>query len=111
MKTINLLVASALVLFVAASCQKEPSSQDIDNEYLVYTAPSKDVDLSKYPVEDGAYYFLTDFAYDRTGYITIDGLLALVDEYNAIGVTWLPAPDDRSRFLTYVAPYASKKWD
>jgi hypothetical protein len=32
MKTINLLMASALVLLVAAACQKEPSSQEIDNE-------------------------------------------------------------------------------
>ena len=52
MKTINFLMASALALVTIAACQKEPSSQDVDSEYLVYTAPSKDVDLSQYMTFD-----------------------------------------------------------
>ena len=33
---------------MAVACQKEPYSQDSDGEYLVYTAPAKDVDFSDY---------------------------------------------------------------
>lgn len=48
---------------------------------------------------------LTKFCFDQTGYITIDGLTELVDNYTGVAVTWLPAPDDRERLLTYLANY------
>ena len=45
MKKIYFILASAVAVFSVAACHKEPASQDQDNEYLVYTAPAKDVDL------------------------------------------------------------------
>ena len=42
---------SALAL-LAIACQKEPYSQDSDGEYLVYTAPAKDVDFSDFRTFD-----------------------------------------------------------
>ena len=81
MKTINLLLASALVLFAAASCQKEPSSQDMDNEYLVYTAPSKDVDLSKYMTFDLADSVLVIGQTAKPYYSQSNNALALLQAY------------------------------
>jgi hypothetical protein len=74
-------MASALVLLVAASCQKEPSSQDIDNEYLVYTAPSKDVDLSKYMTFDIADSVLVIGQSDKPYYSKSNNALALIQQY------------------------------
>lgn len=48
MKANNIFMAVAMMLLLAVSCQKEPSSKDLDNEYLVYTSPSEDADFSKY---------------------------------------------------------------
>lgn len=43
------LILLAMVIAVAASCRKEPSSSDFDGEYLVYTAHSEEVgDFSKF---------------------------------------------------------------
>ena len=74
-------MASALVLFAAASCQKEPSSQDIDNEYLVYTAPSKDVDLSKYMTFDIADSVLVIGQTSKPYYSQSNNALALIQAY------------------------------
>lgn len=45
MKKILYLMIGALVV---VSCHKEPSPQDPDNEYLVYTEPAKNVDFKKF---------------------------------------------------------------
>ena len=37
----------SLMVLVAAACQKEPY-QDADNEYLVYTAPAKNIDFTDF---------------------------------------------------------------
>ena len=47
----KLLFVSALAL-LAFACQKEPYSQDSDGEYLVYTAPAKDVNFADYRTFD-----------------------------------------------------------
>lgn len=98
MKTINLLMASALVLFAAASCQKEPSSQDIDNEYLVYTAPSKDVDLSKYMTFDIADSVLVIGQTSKPYYSQSNNALALIQAYRTnmekLGYIYLPSNPD-----------------
>lgn len=61
------------------------------------------VDLSQYEIqEEYGYVWLLDFYYHYTGYITLDGIKALVDNYDGVVITWLPAPDDRARFLTYL---------
>lgn len=45
MKKILYLMIGVLV---AVACQKEPSTLDPDNEYLVYTAPAKGMDFQKF---------------------------------------------------------------
>ena len=47
----KILFFSALALLVAA-CHKEPYPQDADNEYLVYTSPSKDVNFASFKTFD-----------------------------------------------------------
>lgn len=81
MKTIKLLAASALVLLAAASCQKITSSQDMDNEYLVYTSPSKDVDLSKYMTFDIADSLLVIGEKDKPYYSQSNNALALIQAF------------------------------
>ena len=81
MKTIKLLAASALVLLAAASCQKVASSQDMDNEYLVYTSPSKDVDLSKYMTFDIADSLLVIGEKDKPYYSQSNNALALIQAF------------------------------
>ena len=81
MKTINFLLASALALITVAACQKEPSSVDADNEYLVYTAPSKDVDLSKYMTFDIADSVLVIGDKPKPYYSQSNNALALIQAY------------------------------
>ena len=81
MKTINFLMASALALITVAACQKEPSSVDADNEYLVYTAPSKDVDLSKYMTFDIADSVLVIGDKAKPYYSQSNNALALIQAY------------------------------
>jgi hypothetical protein len=47
----RILFISTLAL-LALACQKEPYSQDGDGEYLVYTAPAKDVTFSNFRTFD-----------------------------------------------------------
>lgn len=56
------------------------------------------VDLSEY--EGIGTHLIECFNYHDTGYITLTGLEQLAEEHGKIAVTWLPAPDDRIRFLT-----------
>ena len=81
MKTIKLLAASALVLLAAASCQKVASSQDMDNEYLVYTSPSKDVDFSKYMTFDIADSLLVIGEKSKPYYSQSNNALALIQAF------------------------------
>ena len=81
MKTINFLMASALALVTIAACQKEPSSQDVDSEYLVYTAPSKDVDLSQYMTFDIADSVLVIGQTAKPYYSKSNNALALIQAY------------------------------
>ena len=61
-------------------------------------------DLSQYdPITEQYYYsYYVDFAFDYTGYITLDGLKELKENYTGVQYVWLPAPDDRERYLTYI---------
>jgi hypothetical protein len=81
MKTINYLMASALTLFAVAACQVEPASQDPDNEYLVYTAPSKDVDLSQYMTFDIADSVLVIGQTAKPYYSQSNNALALIQAF------------------------------
>ena len=47
----KIIFISALAI-LAVACHKEPYPQDSDNEYLVYTAPDKDIDFTKFTTFD-----------------------------------------------------------
>lgn len=81
MKKIIILTASAIAAFAVASCQKEPYPQDMDNEYLVYTAPSKNVDFSQFRTFDIADSVLVIGQSDKPYYSKSNNALALVQQY------------------------------
>lgn len=95
MRLINFLLASAVVLYVAVSCQKEPSSGDVDNEYLVYTTPSKDVDFSEYSTFDIADSVLVIGQTAKPYYSKSKNAQALVDAFKSnmesLGYTYAPS--------------------
>ena len=68
---------SALALLVAA-CHKEPYPQDADNEYLVYTSPSKDVNFASFKTFDLADSLLIIGQSDKPVYSQSDEALALI---------------------------------
>ena len=72
---------SALAFFAVTSCYKEPSSQDNDNEYLVYTAPAKDVSFSQFRTFDIADSVLVIGQSDKPYYSKSNNALALVQQY------------------------------
>lgn len=81
MKKINIIMVSALAIFAVTSCHKEPSPQDSDNEYLVYTAPAKNVDFSQYRTFDIADSVLVIGQSDKPFYSKSNNALALVQQY------------------------------
>lgn len=81
MKKIIILTASAIAAFAVASCQKEPYPQDMDNEYLVYTAPSKNVDFTQFRTFDIADSVLVIGQSDKPYYSKSNNALALVQQY------------------------------
>lgn len=80
MKRINVFLVSALALLTAVSCHKEPSSQDNDNEYLVYTSPAKDVDFSTFMTFDIADSVLVIGQADKPFYSKSNNALALIQQ-------------------------------
>ena len=46
------IIFISVLALLAISCHKEPYPQDSDNEYLVYTAPAKDVDFTQFTTFD-----------------------------------------------------------
>ena len=81
MKKIIILTASAIAAFAVASCQKEPYPQDLDNEYLVYTAPAKNVDFTQFRTFDIADSVLVIGQSDKPYYSKSNNALALVQQY------------------------------
>lgn len=73
----KILFFSALALLVAA-CHKEPYPQDADNEYLVYTSPSKDVNFASFKTFDLADSLLIIGQSDKPVYSQSDEALALI---------------------------------
>ena len=76
----RILFISTLVL-LALACQKEPYSQDEDGEYLVYTAPSKDVNFADYRTFDIADSVLVIGQTKNPYYSKSDNALALIQAY------------------------------
>lgn len=81
MKKISIFLVSAITLFAVVSCHKEPSPQDRDNEYLVYTAPSKDVDFSQFKTFDIADSVLVIGQSDKPYYSKSNNALSLIQQY------------------------------
>ena len=73
----KIIFYSALAL-LAVACHKEPSPQDSDNEYLVYTSPSKDITFASYKTFDLADSLLIIGQTDKPVYSQSDNALALI---------------------------------
>ena len=71
------LFLSALAL-MAIACHKEPSPQDSDNEYLVYTSPSKDVNFASFQTFDLADSLLVIGQSEKPQYSQSNNALALI---------------------------------
>ena len=101
-----LFIAAAVVL--VAACQKEPYPQDSDNEYLVYTSPSKNVNFTQYQTFDIADSLLVIGQNDKPTYSQSNNALALIQAYRINmekrGFIYTPSnPDaDLGVQLTYV---------
>lgn len=73
----KILLISSLAL-LALACHKEPYSQDGDGEYLVYTAPAKDVKFSEFRTFDIADSVLVIGQTKKPYYSKSDNALALI---------------------------------
>lgn len=93
----KLLFISALAL-LAFACQKEPYSQDSDGEYLIYTAPAKDVNFADYKTFDIADSVLVIGQKDKPYYSSSNNALALIQAYRTnmekLGYIYLPSNPD-----------------
>lgn len=72
------IVFFAMMVLLAAACHREPFPQDGDNEYLVYTSPSKDVTFASYQTFDLADSLLIIGQTDKPVYSQSDAALALI---------------------------------
>ena len=114
MKKIFFISALALL---AVACQKEPYSQDVDGEYLVYTSPAKDVTFSDYRTFDIADSVLVIGQTKNPYYSKSNNALALIQAYRTnmenLGYIYLPSnpaaqlgiqvtyAEDTQRFVQY----------
>ena len=73
----RILFFSTLAI-LAFACQKEPYSQDSDGEYLVYTAPAKDVKFSDFQTFDIADSVLVIGQTKKPYYSKSNNALALI---------------------------------
>lgn len=103
----KILFFSALAL-MAVACHKEPYPQDGDMEYLVYTAPAKDVNFANFQTFDMADSVLVIGQSEKPQYSASDNALALIQQYRTnmekLGYIYTPSnPDaDLGIQLTYV---------
>ena len=90
----RLLLISTLAL-LAFACQKVPYSQDSDGEYLVYTAPAKDVTFSNFETFDIADSVLVIGQKKESYYSQSDNALALIQAFRTnmekLGYIYLPS--------------------
>ena len=95
MKKILIISAVALLAF---ACQKEPYSQDVDGEYLVYTSPAKDVTFSDFRTFDIADSVLVIGQTKKPYYSKSNNALALIQAYRTnmenLGYIYLPSNPD-----------------
>lgn len=103
----KILFFSALAL-MAVACHKEPYPQDSDMEYLVYTAPAKNVTFSQFQTFDIADSVLVIGQSEKPQYSASNNALALIQQYRTnmekLGYIYTPSnPDaDLGIQLTYI---------
>lgn len=103
----KIIFISALAL-LAVACHKEPYPQDSDNQYLVYTAPDKDVDFTKFTTFDIPDSLLVIGQGEKPYYSQSNNALALIQAYRTnmekMGFIYTPSnPDaDLGIQLTYM---------
>ena len=66
---------------LAIACQKEPYPQDGDNEYLVYTAPAKNVNFTQYTTFDIPDSLLIIGQGEKPQYSQSDNALAIIQAF------------------------------
>ena len=91
----RLLFISTLVI-LAIACQKEPYSQDNDGEYLVYTAPAKNVNFENYKYFDIVDSVLVVGQTDKPYYSQSNNALALIQAFrtNMRNRNFIALPDN-----------------
>lgn len=93
----RILFISTLAL-LALACHKEPYSQDSDGDYLVYTAPAKDVTFSDFRTFDIADSVLVIGQTKKPYYSKSANALALIQAYRTnmekLGYIYLPSNPD-----------------
>ena len=103
----RIIFFSALAL-LAVACQKEPYPQDSDSQYLVYTAPAKDVNFAEFQTFDIADSLLIIGQSAKPQYSQSNNALALIQAYRTnmekLGYIYTPAnPDAQLGIqLTYI---------
>lgn len=102
-----LLIPAILVLAVA--CHKEPFL-DADNEYLVYTSPSKQVDFTQFRTFDLADSLLVIGQSDKPSYSQSDNALALIQQVrtNMEKLGYIYTPDNPAADLGIQMTYVIK---
>lgn len=78
--TMKRVVFISILALLAAACHKEPYPQDSDNEYLVYTSPSKDVDFKEFQTFDLADSLLVIGQSEKPSYSQSNNALALIQQ-------------------------------
>ena len=91
----KILFFSVLALLTAA-CHKEPSPQDSDNEYLVYTSPGKGVTFTSFRTFDLADSLLVIGQSDKPEYSQSNNALALIRQVrvNMENLGYIYTPDN-----------------
>ena len=98
----------ASLAILATACHKEPTPQDADNEFLVYTSPSKDVTFTSYKTFDLVDSLLIIGQSDKPVYSQSDNALALIQQVRTnmekLGYIYTPSnPDaDLGIQMTYI---------
>ena len=105
----RLLFISTLVI-LAVACQKEPYSQDNDGEYLVYTAPAKDVNFEDYRYFDIVDSVLVVGQTDKPYYSQSNNALALIQAFrtNMRNRNFIALPDNEADQLGIQLTYVEK---
>ena len=105
----KIIFISALAL-LAAACHKEPYPQDNDNEYLVYTSPSKDVNFASFRTFDLADSLLIIGQSEKPVYSQSNEALALIQQVrtNMENLGYIYTPDNPDADLGVQMTYIIK---